>query len=68
MKDSTKSSLVLVGAGLFMIAFGVILLSLVITQWGVWIAQLELIGMAIIIIISVILIVIGLFLIIKFII
>lgn len=68
MKDSTKSSLVLVGAGLFMIAFGVILLSLVITQWGVWIAQLELIGMAIIIIISVILIAIGLFLIIKFII
>ncbi len=68
MKDSTKSSLVLIGVGLFMIAFGVILLSLVITQWDVWVDQLKLTGMAIIIIVSVILIAIGLYLIIKFII
>jgi len=68
MKDSTKSSLVLIGVGLFMIAFGVILLSLVITQWDVWVDQLMLTGMAIIIIVSVILIAIGLYLIIKFII
>lgn len=68
MKDSTKSSLVLIGIGLFMIAFGVILLSIVITQWDMGIAQLKLTGMAIIIIVSVILIAIGLYLIIKFII
>ena len=68
MKDSTKSSLVLIGIGLFMIAFGIILLSIVITQWDMGIAQLKLTGMAIIIIVSVILIAIGLYLIIKFII
>jgi len=51
-----------------MIAFGVILLSIVITQWDAGVAQLKLTGMAIIILISVILIAIGLYLIIKFII
>ncbi|MFX0080699.1 MAG: hypothetical protein ACFE94_03005 [Candidatus Hodarchaeota archaeon] len=68
MKDSTKSSLFLIGVGLFMIAFGAILLSLAIIEWDAWIAQIEPTGMSIIIIISVILIVVGLFLIIKFII
>jgi len=68
MKDSTKSSFVLIGVGLFMIAFGVILLYITIIQWDAGIVQLKLTGMAIIIIVSVILIAIGLYLIIKFII
>ena len=68
MKDSTKSSFVLIGIGLFMIAFGVILLAITITEWDVGIANLKPTGMAIIILVSVILIAIGLFLIIKFII
>ena len=68
MKDSTKSSFVLIGVGLFMIAFGVILLSITIIQWDAGIVQLKLTGMAIIIIVSIILIAIGLYLIIKFII
>ena len=68
MKDSTKSSFVLIGVGLFMIVFGVILLFITITQWDAGVAQLKLTGMAIIIIVSVILIAIGLYLIIKFII
>ncbi|MFW9876171.1 MAG: hypothetical protein ACFFG0_23970 [Candidatus Thorarchaeota archaeon] len=68
MKDSTRSSLFIVGIGLFIMAFGAILLSLVITQWDDWIPQLELTGMSVLIIVSVILIIIGLFLTIKFII
>ena len=68
MKDSTKSSYVLIAVGLFMIAFGVILLAIVITNWDVGIANLKPTGMAITIIVSVVLIAIGLFLIIKFII
>ena len=50
-----------------MIAIGILLLSLGIIDWEVWIAQLTPIGMTIIIIISVLLIAIGVFLIIKFI-
>jgi len=68
MKDSTKSSFVLIGVGLFMIAFGFILLSITIIQWDAGIVQLKLTGMAIIILVSVLLIAIGLYLIIKFII
>ncbi|MFX1375731.1 MAG: hypothetical protein ACFFA0_07965 [Promethearchaeota archaeon] len=67
MKDSTRSSYALIGVGLFIIACGIMLLSLVITQWDLWIDQLMLSGMAIIIIISIVLILIGIFLIIKFI-
>ena len=62
-----KLSLFLILVGLFMIAIGILLLFLVITEWEVWIAQLTLTGMTIIIIISVLLITIGVFLIIKFI-
>ena len=68
MKDSTKSSYVLIAVGLFMIAFGVILLAIVITNWDVGIANLKPTGMTITIIVSLVLIGIGLFLIIKFII
>ena len=68
MKDSTRSSFALIGAGLFLIAFGIMVLAIVAIQWDAWIAQVMLSGMAIIISISVILIIIGLFLIIKFII
>ena len=67
MKDATRSSFALIGAGLFIIAFGIMLLALVATQWDLWIGQLMLSGMAIIIAISVVLIIIGVFLIIKFI-
>jgi hypothetical protein len=67
MKDATKSSFVLIGVGLFMIAFGIMLLALIGTQWDAWIGQLMLSGMAIIIGISIVLIIIGVVLIIKFI-
>jgi uncharacterized membrane protein YidH (DUF202 family) len=66
MKDGTRSSFALIGAGLFIIAFGIMLLALIITQWDAWVAQLMLSGMAIIIVIAVVLIIIGVFLIIKF--
>jgi len=62
-----KLSIVLILVGLVMIAFGILLLYLGITDWDVWIAHLKPIGMTIIVIISVLLIVIGSFLIIKFI-
>lgn len=67
MKDATKSSFVLIGVGLFMIAFGIMLLALIGTQWDAWIGKLMLSGMAIIIGISIVLIIIGVVLIIKFI-
>lgn len=66
MKDSTRSSFAMIGVGLFMIAFSIMLLSLAITQWEVWIAQLEPMGMTIVIIIAVVIIIIGVILIIKF--
>jgi len=68
MKDSTKSSFVLIGAGLIMIAFGIIILFITITQWNAGIDILKPTGMAIIISVAIALIAIGLFLIIKFII
>jgi hypothetical protein len=68
MKDSTKSSFVLIGAGLIMIAFGIILLFISIIQWESVIDNLKPAGVAIIILVSIALIAIGLFLIIKFII
>ncbi|MFX1345804.1 MAG: hypothetical protein ACFFAI_11910 [Promethearchaeota archaeon] len=68
MKDSTRSSFVLIGAGLIMIAFGIIILFITIIQWDAGIANLKPTGMAIIIGVSIALIAIGLFLIIKFII
>ena len=67
MKDSTRSSYALIGASIFVIAFGIMLLTLAITQWDAWVAQLMLSGMAIIIVIAVVLIIIGVLLIIKFI-
>ena len=67
MKDGTRSSFALIGVGLFLIAFGIMLFALLITQWDAWVAQLMLSGMAIIIVIAVVLIIIGIFLIIKFI-
>jgi hypothetical protein len=67
MKDATRSSFVLIGVGLFMIAFAIMLLALIITQWEAWIAQLTVSGMIILISIAVILIIIGIILIIKFI-
>jgi len=62
-----KLSLILILVGLFMIAIGILFLSLAITEWDAWITQLTPTGMTIIIIISVLLIVIGIFLVIKFI-
>ena len=62
-----KLSLILILVGLFMIAIGILFLSLAITEWDAWITQLTPTGMAIIIIISVLLIVIAIFLAIKFI-
>jgi hypothetical protein len=67
MKDGTRSSFALIGVGLFLIAFGIMLFALIITQWDVWVAQLMLSGMAIIIVIAMVLIIIGVLLIIKFI-
>ncbi|MHA1933184.1 MAG: hypothetical protein ACW96X_11620 [Promethearchaeota archaeon] len=67
MKDATRSSMSLIAVDLFIIAFGIVLLSLVITQWALWVPQLMLTGMVIIIIISLILIAIGFILIKKFI-
>ncbi len=67
MKKSMKLSVILILVGLFMIAVGILFLSLAIIEWDAWIAQLTPTGMTIIIIISVLLIVIGVFLVIKFI-
>lgn len=66
MKDSTRSSFAMIGIGLFMIAFSIMLISLAITQWDAWIAQLKPMGMTIVIIISIVIIIIGVILIIKF--
>jgi len=67
MKKSMKLSVILILVGLFMILVGFLLIFLVIMEWEVWIVQLALTGMIIIIIVSVILIAIGVFIIIKFI-
>jgi hypothetical protein len=68
MKDSTKSSFVIIAVGLVMIAFSIMLLLLAITQWNIWLSELKPSGMAIIIVVCVVLIIVGVFLIIKFII
>ena len=67
MTKSMKLSVILIVAGLFMIAVGLLLIFLVIMEWEVWIVQLALTGMIIIILVSVLLIAIGVFIIIKYI-
>ena len=67
MTKSMKLSIILIVAGLFMIAVGLLLIFLVIMEWEVWIVQLALTGMIIIILVSVLLIAIGVFIIIKYI-